>query len=199
MKLLNQVKKYSIGAIIVSLIAGILFLVFPDKCITYTSLAVGIGFIVMGIAGIVSYLLDKSSKFTLVLGCITLIVGIVVCIKYQAIITIIVAIFGIFILATGIFNAVTSIRVIASSLVSGWLTLVLSIITCVFGVVAITKSTQLTEAIVRFIGIALIVYGVLDIISYIQVRKIAKDVKTAIENNGDIETQGTIIQEVDDE
>lgn len=199
MKLLNQVKKYSIGAIIVALVVGILFLVFPDKCITYTSLAVGIGFIVMGIAGIVSYLQDKSSKFTLVLGCIILIVGIVVCIKYQAIITIIVAIFGIFILATGIFNAITGIKVIASSLVSGWVTLFLSIISCVFGVVAITKSSQLTEAIVRFIGVALIVYGVLDIISYIQVRKIARDVKSAIENSGDIEAEGTIIQEVDDE
>lgn len=195
MKILNQIKKYSIGAIIAAFGVGILFLLFPDKCITYTSLAVGIGFILMGIVGIISYLADKTSKFTLVLGIITLIVGIVICIKYQAIISIIVAIFGIFILITGVFNGVTSIKVIASSLVSGWITLFLSVVTCVFGVIAITKSTQLTQAIVQFIGFALIVYGVLDVFAYIQVKKIAKDVKTVIESNSDIETQGTIVEE----
>lgn len=198
MGFLNQVKKYSIIAIAVSLISGILFVAYPDKCIKYMSLAIGVLLIGMGAAGIISYFINKSSGFTLALSIIILIVGIIVCAKYRAIISIIVAIFGIFILATGLFNFATSIKIITSSLVSGWITLVLSIATSVFGIVAITKSTELTQTIVQFIGIALIVYAVLDIIAYIQVRRLGKTVKTAIDNSGDIETEGTIIEESDE-
>ncbi|MFR5877021.1 MAG: DUF308 domain-containing protein [Eubacterium sp.] len=198
MGFLNQVKKYSIIAIAVSLISGILFVAYPDKCIKYMSIAIGVLLIGMGAAGIISYFINKSSGFTLALSIIILIVGIIVCAKYRAIISIIVAIFGIFILATGLFNFATSIKIITSSLVSGWITLVLSIATSVFGIVAITKSTELTQTIVQFIGIALIVYAVLDIIAYIQVRRLGKTVKTAIDNSGDIETEGTIIEESDE-
>jgi uncharacterized membrane protein HdeD (DUF308 family) len=68
----------------------------------------------------------------------------------------------------------------------------------IFGIIAITKSGELTIAIVRFMGIALIVYAVLDIISFIQVKKLAKDVKTAVEATGDVETEGTIVEETDE-
>lgn len=195
MRILNQIKAYSIGAIIAALGVGLSFLIFPDKCITYMSLAVGIGFVVMGIAGVISFLTDRSSRFTLALGVLTFIIGVVICIKYQAIISIIVAIFGVFILVSGVFNALTSIKVIASSLVSGWVTLALSVVTIIFGIIAITKSTQLTQAIVQFIGVALIVYAILDIFAYVQVKKLTRDVKNVVESNNDIETQGTIVEE----
>lgn len=198
MDFLKQVKKFSLVAIVLSAVIGVLFVAFPDKCIKYLSLVIGASLIVMGVAGIVSYFLNKSSGFTLALGIIILIVGIIVCAKYREIISLIVVIFGIFILATGLFNFATSIKIISSSLASGWLTLVLSIATSIFGIIAITKSSQLTETIVQFIGIALIVYAVLDVIAYIQVRKLGKTVKQAIENSGDIETDGTIIEETDE-
>lgn len=198
MEFLKQIKKFSLITIAVSAVIGVLFIAFPDKCIKYLSLIIGISLIVMGIAGIVSYFLNKTSGFTLALSIVILIVGIIVCAKYRAIISLIVMIFGIFILATGLFNLATSIKIIVSSLMSGWLTLMLSIATSIFGIIAITKSTELTETIVQFIGISLIVYAVLDIIAYIQVRKVGKTVKTAIENTGDIETQGTIIEETDE-
>lgn len=198
MKFLNQVKRFSLISIVLSAVIGILFVAVPDKCIKYMSLVIGISLIVMGIAGIAGYFLNKSSAFTLALGIIILIVGIIVCAKYKAIISLIVIIFGIFILATGLFNFAASIKIIASSLVSGWITLALSIATSVFGIIAITKSSQLTETVVQFIGISLIVYAVLDIISYIQVRKLGKSIKSAIDSDGDIETDGTIVEEYDE-
>jgi uncharacterized membrane protein HdeD (DUF308 family) len=159
------------------------------------SLAIGIALIIMGAVGIINYFAKKSSGFTLALGIIIFIVGIIVCAKYRAIISIIVVIFGIFILATGMFNFATGIKVIASSLVSGWVTLILSIATSIFGIIAITKSTELTETIVQFIGVSLIIYAILDIIAFVQVRKLAKSLSV---DSDDIETDATIIEETDE-
>jgi uncharacterized membrane protein HdeD (DUF308 family) len=198
MKVLNNIKKYSLVSIVISIVVGLLFIIFPDKCIKYTSLAVGIALVVMGIVGIINYFIDKSSGFTLALGIVTTIVGIIICIKYQAIISLIVVIFGMFILSTGLFNFVTSIKIITSSLLSGWLTLTLSIVTSIFGIIAITKSSELTQTIVQFIGVALIIYAVLDIVSYIQIKKLAKSVKDVIDSNSDIETDATIVEETDE-
>ena len=198
MKFVAQVKKISIVSIILAVALGLLFIIFPTQMIKYFSLALGISLILIGVAAIIGFFIDKSSGFTLALGIISAIVGIIVCAKYQAIISLIVVIFGILILASGIFNFFTSFKIIASSLVFGWVTLGLSIVTMVFGAIAITKSGDLTIAIVRFIGVAMIVYALLDIISYIQVKKLAKDVVKAVEASSDIQTEGTIIEETDE-
>ena len=198
MKFVAQVKKISIVSIIISILMGVAFIAFPDKCITYISLAVGISLIVLGIASIIGYFINKTGGFTLALGIISAVVGVVICIKYQAIITLIVVLLGIFILASGIFNLLTSIKVIASSLVFGWVTFGLSIITSIFGIIAITKSGALTITIVQFIGVALIVYAVMDIISFIQVKKLAKDIKKAVEATGDIDTDAVVVEETDE-
>ena len=198
MELIAQIKKISIASIIMSIVLGVLFIMFPEKCITYVSLAIGASLIILGVISIIGFLINRSGAFTLSLGIVSAIVGIIVCAKYQAIISIIVIILGILILASGIFNLFTSIKAIVSSLVFGWITLALSIVTCVFGVIAITKSGALTVTIVQFIGVALIVYAIMDILSFIQVKMLVKDVKKAVESVSDIETDATVVEDLED-
>ena len=188
---LKGLKRFSIATIIVSAIMGVLFIAFPSKCIQYISLVVGVSLIVTGIISVVSYIVERDTKLPLVLGTISLISGIIVCAKYQAIISIIVVILGIFILTSGIVDMATSIRSIMIFRKSGWFTMLLSVITIVFGIVAITKSVQLTDGIVRFIGAALIVYAVLDLVTYIQVNSKVKQVKDAVDSISDIEVEAT--------
>lgn len=188
---LKGLKRFSIATIIVSAIMGVLFIAFPSKCIQYISLVVGVSLIVTGIISVVSYIVERDTKLPLVLGTISLISGIIVCAKYRAIISIIVVILGIFILTSGIVDMATSIRSIMLFRKSGWFTMLLSVITIVFGIVAITKSAQLTDGIVRFIGAALIVYAVLDLVTYIQVNSKVKQVKDAVDSISDIEVEAT--------
>lgn len=188
---LKGLKRFSIATIIVSAIMGVLFIAFPSKCIEYISLVVGVSLIVTGIISVVSYIVERDTKLPLVLGTISLICGIIVCAKYQAIISIIVVILGIFILTSGIVDMATSIRSIMLFRKSGWFTMLLSVITIIFGIVAITKSAQLTDGIVRFIGAALIVYAVLDLVTYIQVNSKVKQVKDAVDSISDIEVEAT--------
>ena len=188
---LKGLKRFSIATIIVSAIMGVLFIAFPSKCIQYISLVVGVSLIVTGIISVVSYIIERDTKLPLVLGTISLISGIIVCAKYRAIISIIVVILGIFILTSGIVDMATSIRSIMLFRKSGWFTMLLSVITIIFGIVAITKSAQLTDGIVRFIGAALIVYAVLDLVTYIQVNSKVKQVKDAVDSISDIEVEAT--------
>lgn len=188
---LKGLKRFSIATIIVSAIMGVLFIAFPSKCIQYISLVVGVSLIVTGIISVVSYIVERDTKLPLVLGTISLISGIIVCAKYRAIISIIVVILGIFILTSGIVDMATSIRSIMLFRKSGWFTMLLSVITIIFGIVAITKSAQLTDGIVRFIGAALIVYSVLDLVTYIQVNSKVKQVKDAVDSISDIEVEAT--------
>lgn len=188
---LKGLKRFSIATIIVSAIMGVLFIAFPSKCIQYISLVVGVSLIVTGIISVVSYIVERDTKLPLVLGTISLISGIIVCAKYRAIISIIVVILGIFILTSGIIDMATSIRSIMIFRKSGWFTMLLSVITIIFGIVAITKSAQLTDGIVRFIGAALIVYAVLDLVTYIQVNSKVKQVKDAVDSISDIEVEAT--------
>lgn len=183
---LKGLKKFSISTIIVSAVLGVLFIAFPDKCIQYISLFVGAALIVIGAVAVVTYLLDRNTILPLILGIIVLVTGIVICAKYRQIISIIVVIFGIFILISGLVDFVASFKSIAILRLSGWFTLVLSVITIIFGIVAITKSAALTDSIVRFIGAALIIYAVLDLVSFIQVNTMAKKIKQKINEGSDI-------------
>lgn len=188
---IKGLKKFSVATIIVSAIMGVLFIAFPSKCIQYISLVVGAALIVTGIISVVSYIIERDTKLPLILGTIVLICGIVVCAKYREIISIIVVILGIFILTSGIVDMATSIRSIVTFRRSGWFTMLLSVVTIIFGIVAITKSAQLTDGIVRFIGAALIVYAVLDLVTYIQVNAKVKQVKDAVDSVSDIEVEAT--------
>lgn len=204
MQIFNQIKKYSIITSAFSLLIGVVFIAFPQQCQKYTSLAIGALLIIMGCAGVISYLKDKISNFSLVLGIIVIITGIVVCVKYQAIISIFVALFGVYLLITGIFNLITSIKIVSSDIMSGWLTLALSVISCIFGIVAIFRAGDTSLTIIRFIGAALIAYAVIDIIAFIQLKKVGKtisdikqDIDTSIaiaESDGDIDVSGEIVE-----
>lgn len=206
MKILSEIKKYSIVLAVITAVVGALFIIFPTQSIMYMSLSVGVALIIMGISSVISYLLNKNTAFSLALGLVVIIAGIVVCVKYKAIVSAIVIVFGIFILSTGLFNLLTGVRVLFSKMLTGWITTVISVVEIVFGIIAITKSTQLSEGIVQFIGVALILYTVLGIISFIQVKKLFDEVKQTVDNtidvnfntNGEVETTATIVEETDE-
>lgn len=195
MELIKSAKKLSLSFIIVSLLLGIAFTFFPEICIKYISTVIGASLIVFGAVGVInSVILDKAVS-TLITSVITICAGIIICTKYFQIISFIVALIGVMLIVFGLFNLFTSIKVITISGKFGWVTLILSALSVVFGIISITKTQETTTAVFRFLGIALIVYSVLDIISYFQVKKLYNDIKAGVDiaTDEEIETSGEII------
>jgi len=197
MKIIQGIKKVSLATIGLSLILGVIFIAFPAQVMTYLCLFLGIAMICIGVAAVINYLIDRFSAFTLVLGILAIILGVIVCTQYKAIISFMIILLGLFILTAGLFNFFTSIKIIASSLIFGWASLFLSVATTVLGIVALTHSADFSEALVRFIGVALIVYAVMDILTYIQVKQIAGKIKDVVDSTKDVETTATVVEESD--
>jgi len=183
---------------IVSVILGVLFIIRPDVVLPCISLLVGSAVIIMGLTAIISYLRDKSSSFTLGLGVFSVILGIIICASLDAVVKFFVIFIGLYLLAAGIFNIITAIKIIAVSVFFGWVTLFLSIATSVMGVVCITQSSEVTNAVVQLVGISMIVYAVLDLVAFIQVKRLSKKVRDTVDialADDEIETTGSVSDE----
>ncbi|MCR5207154.1 MAG: DUF308 domain-containing protein [Eubacterium sp.] len=198
MKILEHIKRISLVTVVLGFVAGILFIAYPDKCIKYISLAVGVVFISLAVASVINYLLDRSSAFTLVCGIILGIIGIIICARYKQVISFIVVVIGIFIIGAGIINLVTGLKTVRRSLFFGWFTLLSSVAVIVFGVIAVLNSTALSESLVRIIGVGLIIYAVLDLVAFFEVRSIVREAKKTAEALQDVETDATVVEEEPD-
>lgn len=198
-KILMEIKKYSIIIMIVSAVLGVLLIAFPDQMLAYTSLFMGGAFIACGIFAIINYLIKRRFVFTLTLGIIAVVSGLIICLAYKQIISVIVFLIGIFLLAGGLVNLVNAFYV-ASAMPHSWIvTTVLSVASIALGIVSMTNPFHAQNPLVRFLGIALLVFAALDLIAYFQVREISKKIKERINDKKD--TDGTIevdYQEVDD-
>ena len=198
-KILTEIKKYSLIVIVITGVLGGLLVAFPDKMLAYTALFIGGAFAACGVFAILNYLSDKKSKLTLTLGIIAAFSGIVICLAYRQIMSVIVFFLGIFLLIGGIVDLVNSFYIAASRHRSWILTVILSIASIVLGIVSITNPFDTQNKIVQFIGAGLIVFAVLDLIAFIQVKKVAEEVSQRISDTKD-EYGATEVQyrEVDD-
>ena len=183
-KLLTEIKKYSLIGAIVLAVLGVLLIAAPGKMLRYTAFIIGGVCIACGVYAIISYIVNKASSFVLTLGIISTITGIVICAAYRQIVSIIIFILGIILLAGGVVDLVNSVYVAVSRRRSWILTVMLSVASIVLGIISITNPFDTQEKIVQFVGAGLVVFAVVDIIAYIQVMAISKEVQSKISRSG---------------
>lgn len=194
-KILVEIKKYSLIVIIVCAVFGVLLIAFPDKMLEYASLVLGGMFIACGVFAIINYVIKRRFAFTLTLGIIAVISGLIICLAYRQIISVIVFLMGIFLLVGGIVNLVNSFYAPHLRIV----TTVLSIASVVLGIVSMSNPFRAQNTLVQFLGIGLLVFAVLDLMAYIQVHEIAKEIQDRLsqkkDGDGAVEVE---YREVDD-
>lgn len=198
-KLLMEIKKYSLIGAIVLAVLGVLLIAAPGKMLRYTAFIIGGVCIACGVYAIISYIVNKASSFVLTLGIISTITGIVICAAYRQIVSVIIFILGIILLAGGVVDLVNSVYVAVSRRRSWILTVILSVASIVLGIISITNPFDTQEKIVQFVGAGLVVFAVVDIIAYIQVMAISKEVQSKI-SRSDSENSAVEVdyEEVDD-
>lgn len=198
-KLLTEIKKYSLIGAIVLAVLGVLLIAAPGKMLRYTAFVIGGVCIACGVYAIISYIVNKASSFVLTLGIISTITGIVICAAYRQIVSIIIFILGIILLAGGVVDLVNSVYVAVSRRRSWILTVILSVASIVLGIISITNPFDTQEKIVQFVGAGLVVFAVVDIIAYIQVMAISKEVQSKISRSGNENSAVEVdYEEVDD-
>lgn len=179
-ELFNKVKNLSIITIVASVVIGAVLLIKPDEALQFVSIACGAAMITLGIASWIYYFAKDKSLFLAGLGTIVLVVGIFVCIKYESIVSFLLFFFGLFILVSGIINLLTSFRSRKYGLGSWAVSLVLSVLTVILGIVILVNPFNSMLSIIRLLGVGLLIYAVVDIITFVQVKKVASIIKNEI-------------------
>lgn len=159
-----------------------LLAVYPDIMLAYAAFFIGGALIICGIVGVINYFVGSSSKFTLALGILSVVAGVIVCVAYRQIISVMIFLLGAFLLVGGIVNLVNSAYVAYSRNRSWILTVIMSVASIVLGIVSLRNPFGTQTGIVRFVGISLIAFAVLDTISYIQLKKAFIEADKRIDN-----------------
>lgn len=178
----GKIKNLSIITIISSAVMGIVLLARPGETLYVVSMICGITMIALGVGALISYFLKDRNMLLIILAVISVIMGIIVCVKYKSIVSILLFLFGLFILISGIVDLITSIDVKRYGFGDWIVSFLMSLVTAVLGLLIVVNPFSSSLAVIRLLGISLLVYAVLDLIAFIQVKKVAKAVKEAVIN-----------------
>jgi len=161
---------------IIMIILGLILYVFPTITIKTVSWLTGLIFIIVGVLAIYSYIKkDRISllSFNLIYGIISTVVGLLVISNPFAIANILTVSLGLWLIISGGLKVNYSIRLKNIKEQSWLLTLVVGIITILFGLMVILNPFS-KLILVEVIGLFLIVYGVIDLTDVILLKKRAK-------------------------
>lgn len=184
-EILIRIKNLSLITIAAGFIIGIILLVRPDESVEFISILCGATVIMLGVGAWISYFTKFRSTFLAILGTIAVVAGIILCVKYRSIISAVLFLFGIFVLVGGVVDLVSALEARKNDLKSWIISVVMAVIAIVLGLLVIINPFNSVMALTRILGAGLIVYAVMDLITFIQIRKMVK-----FTLNGQVDVQG---------
>lgn len=169
-----KIKNLSLITIAAGFIIGILLLFKPDATVQFISIMCGSTVILLGAGAWISYFTKTKSTILAILGTLAIIAGIILCVKYKSIISVVLFLFGIFIIVSGIVDFVSAIDAKKNDLKSWIISLIMAAATIILGLIVVINPFDSMMMLTRLLGVALIAYAVMDLISFVQVKKIIK-------------------------
>lgn len=162
---------------VLSIIIGILLLIYPEASISAIGRIVAIIVIIAGIAIIVSQVIEFGMNImgSLVGGVIT-VIGIWMFVSPQAILSIIPIAIGVLLVVHGLQDLALAIEGIKAKAERGWIPIIIAVVNILLGFVCIANAFGFINLAFRIIGIMLIFDGLTDFGIVHQVRKASKDV-----------------------
>ena len=198
-ELFEKFRSYPIVSIIVSTLCGLALLIFPEASIRYISLAFGGALLIMGAVGVVQYFRKTAGPVALSAGLISMVCGVIVCAKYQSILTLVEFLFGASIFCGGIIGLVIALRR-EMRLLPGWgVNLALTMVSVILGIVCMVNPFHTTLALARMLGVALLLYAVMESVGYVQLRKVGRAVEDAVNRTAPIIDENARVLDDQDE
>lgn len=198
-ELFEKFRSYSIVSIIVSTLCGLALLIFPEASIRYISLAFGGALLIMGAVGVVQYFRKTAGPVALSAVLISMVCGVIVCAKYQSILTLVEFLFGASIFCGGIIGLVIALRR-EMRLLPGWgVNLALTMVSVILGIVCMVNPFHTTLALARMLGVALLLYAVMESVGYVQLRKVGRAVEDAVNRTAPIIDENARVLDDQDE
>ena len=177
--IMTKLLKSSIWSSIALIILGLLLIFYSEVTIVSISYGVGGILIAIGVIALIKYISninkDVKNELDIVYGIGTIILGIIVISSPKAIASIIPFVLGVLIVINSTAKIDYSFR-LRKQKNNLWVsTLVVSLIALICGVVLIFNPFAGAEFITKIIGIILVIYAVLDIVSTVRISKVIKE------------------------
>lgn len=169
-----KIKNLSLITIAAGLVIGIILLIKPGEAVKLVSIFCGATVILLGIGAWISYFTKFKSTILAILGTLAVIAGIVICVNYKSIISIVLFFFGVFVLVSGVVDLVSALDAKRNDLKSWVISLLMAAVTIILGLLVVINPFDSIMVLTRLLGVSLIVYAIMDLISFIQIRKIIK-------------------------
>lgn len=173
-EILIKIKNLSLITIAAGFIIGIVLLVRPDETVQFISILCGVTVIMLGIGAWISYFTKFKSIILAILGTLAIIAGIILCVRYRSIVSAVIFLFGVFVLVGGIVDLISAIDAKRNDLKSWIVSVIMSAVTIILGLIVIINPFDSIMVLTQLLGAGLIVYAIMDLISFIQIRKIVK-------------------------
>ena len=185
--LMKKFFRSSLISSIILMIIGVLLILQSEITIITISYLIGTLLIAMGAIAIIKFIKNINNvnreELDIFYGVVTIILGVIVVYNPEAIASIIPIIIGIGI----IINSATKLQYaieLKQSLNSQWkITVIISIISAVCGVILICNPFKGAVVIMQIIGGFIVAYSILDIISTITIKKNVAAIHNAIDGN----------------
>lgn len=165
----------SILTSLVLVILGILLVTFSDETIIAISYFIGGVLVLIGVVGIIDYIRKVKTGYKgeldLIYSIVTIILGVLIITNPKGIATIINYVLGVIIIINSASKFNYSLQLKGTSNNLWKTTMIVSILTAICGILLIFNPFKSASAIVTIIGTIIIVYGVLDIISTIFIKR----------------------------
>ncbi len=175
---MNKMNKSSlIITMILTLVIGILFVLFPKDIINLLGYIVGTVLIVLGVLNILMYFKtspEEGMSFGFSIGLILIVLGSYLMIKTNFILSTLSVFFGFFIMINGIFSLQVAVDSLRAKTNKWKAIIIMAIINTLLGIIILYNPFAGTEALVMYIGIFMIVVSVLNFITFIISEKMKK-------------------------
>ena len=165
----TKVKKMSITSVIFSLlfiVTGIFLLLKPETAINIVCYVLGVILVLWGVVSVIQFFSDTNStsylSLSFIFGAFVFIFGIIILIKPSIIASIVPLLLGVWMVINGVTKLSYSLSIYKAS--KNILSVVGSILIVIFGITLIFNPFEGAKGLTQIIGIALIVYSVLDLI-----------------------------------
>lgn len=148
-------------------VLGIILIINPAVSAVWIGTAIGVGMIIFGIIKLIGFfsrdLFRLAFQYDLAFGVLLIVLGVITLTHPNAAMNLLCVMLGIPVLADGLFKIQISLDSKKFGIPTWWLMLVLSLLTCVIGLILTFCPSAGTKALIVLIGISLLMDGILNL------------------------------------
>ncbi len=172
-------------AILFYFVCGLLLLLLPNLALSIANFALAAILCVIGVRCIVSYLrgsvLEGVMGVQLALGLVTLCIGLLLFFNPLFVASLLPFLWGVALLVGGFGKVQMSVDLKRIGDSHWWVTLIGALLSFVLGAQAITSPAFIASILTQFVGVSLLVEGVVDLVSFLTINRKIKEFRKAIE------------------